>query len=338
MFQLNVSAISYALPERKVTNADLDAENPSWDLVRSSHRIGVETRYIAETGETSLDLAVTACDRLFNEVPGIDRNEVDGLIFCTQSPDHIMPPNSALLHRELGLQDSVLAFDFNLACSGYVYGLAIAEGLLASKRATSLLLVNADTYSKFIHPGDRSTRALFGDGAAVSWLTTSQTGPALVDLLCATWGGGADKFIIPAGGCRQPRSLESSQPHTDESGNTRTAEDIHMDGMGMVSFVSTKVPPQIRQLLERNSLTLEDIDLFIFHQASGLVLDTLQRFLRIPPEKSYRTLGRMGNTVSASIPIALRDAFDEGEIAQGSRVLISGFGVGLSWASAILQY
>jgi 3-oxoacyl-[acyl-carrier-protein] synthase-3 len=236
------------------------------------------------------------------------------------------------------MAESVMAFDFTLACSGYVYGLAIAQGLISSNMAENILLVNADTYSKYLSKEDRSVKVLFGDGAAVTWLKRAGKGKkGIIDIACSTYGKLYDKFIIPAGGCRMPRSKDTSLPVGDKSGNIRSRENIHMDGMGILVFISSKVPDQIRSLLKKNELTIDDIDMFVFHQASKLALERLTRLLDISPDKVFENISKVGNTVSASIPIALKDAFDEGRIRRGSRVLLSGFGVGLSWATAIYE-
>lgn len=334
---IEIKSIAYHLPERVVKNKDLRLENPAWDMDFAGTRAGVHQRHIAGENETALDLAYTACQKLFETHPGL-RLTVDGLIFCTQSPDYIMPPNSCILHGKLELTDDVFTFDFNLACSGYIYGLALAQGLVESGFASNILLVTADTYSKYINDKDRATRILFGDAAAVSWIASATSPHSVIDIQCSTSGKGHERFIIPAGGNRLPRSKETRQSTKDSSGNYRSAENIHMDGMGILAFVNTKVPPQIRGILARNEMTLEDIDLFVFHQASDLALDSLTRLLEIDPGKVFRNLERIGNTVSASIPIALKQAWELGRVHQGDVILLSGFGVGLSWATAIIKY
>lgn len=306
---ITISGIAYALPSRVVTNDDLAAEHPDWDMSRVQTRTGVLRRHIAD-GETALDLAYRATDKLIAAHPAA--KEADAILFCTQTPDHIMPPNSALLHEHLALPDGVFALDFTLACSGFVYGLAQAQGLVAAGIASSILLVTADTYSRIIDPDDRGPRVLFGDGAAVTWITSGDRG--LVDIAVATSGRDHRGFIVPKG-----------------------SNVLRMDGLQVLGFIQSHVPAQVSELLARNGLRVEDIDLFIFHQASRLALDALRRLLRIPEERMYSNLERVGNTVSASIPMALRDAIDEGRAGPGSRVLLCGFGVGMSWASAIVD-
>lgn len=331
-----IKAIAYELPQRIVDNDELHRENPAWEMARVEARAGVLRRHIARDDETALDLSIAACEKLFAEHPQA-KADVDAIVYCTQSPDHVMPPNSCLLHGKLGLSESVLAFDFTLACSGFIYGLAISRGLLLSGAAGNVLLVTADTYSKYIHPGDRGARVLFGDAAAVTWLGLSAAGDGISDIQCATSGKDGGKFMIPAGGSRLPRSEKTGQPVTDRSGNVRTPEHIHMDGLGVLSFFNSRVPGHVRGILERNQLTVADVDLFVFHQASKVVLDYIIGALKIPPEKAPCNLRDIGNTVSASIPIALKDAMDHGQASPGQTVLLCGFGVGLSWGSAILE-
>jgi 3-oxoacyl-[acyl-carrier-protein] synthase III len=331
-----IRGTAYVLPDLVVTNEMLNAENPAWDMDRVITRTGVAMRHIARDDETAFDLACRASTRLFAEHPEA-QSRIDAILFCTQSGDYPMPPNSSLLHEFLGLPESVFAIDFNLACSGFVYGLGLAQSLLASGVATNVLLVTADTYSKYINPRDRSARAVFGDAGAATWITASTTDRGLIGIECATSGKDHRKFIVPAGGCRLPLSQETAIERPDSSGNLRSLEDIHMDGAGVLSVVNATVPRQVRSLLERTHMTMEDIDLVIFHQASKMALDSLNTRLRIPPDKSFSNIRELGNTVSASLPIAIRDATDLGRIRPGDRIMLSGFGVGMSWATAILR-
>lgn len=335
--KIAIKDITCYLPATVVTNDDLIRQNPDWDLRRISSRLGVERRNIARPDETALDLAYAACETMFrnhNELSG----SIDAIIFCTQSPDYIMPPNSCILHGRLNLSDRVLTFDYNLACSGYIYGLVLAQGLLKSAMAKNILLITSDTYSKYIHPRDRSARVLFGDGAAVTWLGEAQEKRGLIDIICSTQGKNFEKFIIPAGGSRMPKTAATCVEMTDENGNTRTLENIHMDGMGIMEFILDKIPRQVRILMDRNNLTVDQIDHFIFHQANKIVLDSLVRVIDIPPEKMFQNIMNIGNTVSASIPIALYDAYHSNRIKKGDLILVSGFGVGLSWGTALLKF
>lgn len=336
MVNVKILDIEYVLPDKVVTNEDLHAENPDWDMRNVEIKSGVKQRHIAADGETAFDFAARACDKLFCDGRHI-KADIDAIIFCTQSPDYIMPSNAFLLHEYLDLDENVLAFDYNLACSGYVYGLAIARSLIVSGTATKVLLATGDTYSRYINPGDRSARVLFGDGAAVSLITASDNDEGIRDVILATSGKNHRKFYIPAGGCRVPK-LCAPDNEIDGSGNVRTANDIHMDGMAVWSFIQSTVPKQIRSLMERNSLSADDIDLFVFHQASKMTLESLTKALRLYENKVYLNLSKTGNLVSASLPIALKCALAEGRIQPGNMILMSGFGVGLSWGSLLMKF
>jgi 3-oxoacyl-[acyl-carrier-protein] synthase-3 len=334
MTAVGLEALAAALPAKVVTNADLAAENPTWQMEKVAAKSGVRSRHIAAPGETALDLAVRAAEAIAGQVP---LDTIDGIVFCTQTPDFVMPSNAFLLQERLGLADRILAFDFNLACSGFVYGLAICRGLILGGQARRLLLVNADTYSRLINPGDRSARVLFGDGAAATVVSSETARLRLVDFELTSSGRNWRKFCVPAGGFRERKAVDGGRAEVDASGNRRSREDIYMDGLGVWSFISSAMPGQINRLLARNGLAIGDVDLFVFHQASALTLDSLERSLRIPAGRSYRFLETVGNTVSASIPIALHQARQEGRLVEGMRVLISGFGVGLSAATAIVE-
>lgn len=332
-----VREIAIHLPEREVTNADLGRDNPSWDMNAIGEKAGVKSRRIAGESETAFDLSRIACEKLLDKA-GLSKDAIDGIICCTQSPDYVMPSNSHLLHGALGLPDSVLAFDFNLACSGYVYGTALAASLIESGVAENIILVTADTYSKHIHPKDRSARVLFGDGAAASMISGTGKGGRVVGARLCSRGKDFNKFIVPAGGQRRPASEATKAETTDRSGNTRCAENIQMDGLAVLSFVNSAVPPHVRAFLAEHHLTLADVDLFVFHQASKMSLDSLTRILGVPPEKVYVNMEQTGNLVSASIPVALADALQRGLIRREATVLLCGFGVGLSYGSVLLRY
>lgn len=334
--QVGITAVAAALPQRVVTNEELAAAHPNWRMDLVIRRTGVVQRHIAGAEETALDLGEQAArDAL--RLAGLPAERVDGIIFCTQTPDHPMPPNACLLQSRLGLPKACLAFDITLACSGYVYGLLLARSLVTSASAKNVLLVTADTYSRLISSLDRATTTLFGDGAAAT-LVGAAGGRRILDFEMGSDGSAADCFIVPAGGARLPRSATTSELREDRSGNQRSLEHIVMDGAAVMAFVEREVPANVRTLLDRNRLRTADLDLVIFHQASRVALDHLRAVLEIPPERTYENLERVGNTVSASLGIALADAVGEGKLRHGMRVLLVGFGVGLSWGSALIEW
>ena len=332
---LIIESIEYYLPENIVTNADLQKENPDWNLEKITEKSGVYQRHIAGKNETAYDLSIKACDKLFH---AYDKNNIDGIIYCTQSPDYIMPSNSFLLHKHFGLKDEIFAYDFNHACTGYIYCLAMANAFVKAGMAREILLVNADTYSKYINPKDRSTRVLFGDGAAATIVKESGRKKGIIDIDLGSSGSGYNKFWIPAGGLRSPKSRSTSIEIEDDRGNIRTQNDIEMDGFGVWSFINSVVPKQVERLLKRNNVEKTDIDQFIFHQASKMTLKSIMRLMKLKEEQVFINIHNIGNTVSASIPIALRDAIDQGKIDNGSTLILSGFGVGLSYGAILMEY
>ena len=332
---LIIESIEYYLPENIVTNADLQKENPDWNLEKITEKSGVYQRHIAGKNETAYDLSIKACDKLFQTN---DKNNIDGIIYCTQSPDYIMPSNSFLMHKHFGLKDEIFAYDFNHACTGYIYCLAMANAFVKAGMAREILLVNADTYSKYINPKDRSTRVLFGDGAAATIVKKSGRKRGIIDIDLGSSGSGYNKFWIPAGGLRSPKSSSTSIEIEDDRGNIRTQNDIEMDGFGVWSFINSVAPKQVDRLLKRNNVAKTDIDQFIFHQASKMTLESIRRSMKLNEEQVFINIQNIGNTVSASIPIALRDAIDQGEIDNGSTLILSGFGVGLSYGAILMEY
>ena len=318
-----------------VSNEDLQKEFPDWDIERLSEKTGVYNRHIAGVNETAFDLSVRACEKLFET---IDHREIDGIIFCTQSPDFIMPPNSFLLHKHFGFADNVFAFDFNHACTGYIYCLAMANAFLKAGMGTKILIINSDTYSKYINNRDRSTRALFGDGAAATVVKNSKGRIGIIDVDLRSNGSNYDKFWIPVGGLRLPRTKDNSIDFEDDKGRIRSKDKIEMDGLGVWSFINAVAPKQVNRLLHSNDIDITDIDQFVFHQASRMTLNSVMRSLKLNEDKVMVNIQNIGNTVSASIPIALKNALDQKKIKNGSLVVLSGFGVGLSYGAILMEY
>ncbi len=333
---IKITGISYYLPPKIVTNDDLQIENPDWNMQKLSEKSGVLSRHIAADNETAFDLACIACDKLLKDDKDLIRS-IDGIIFCTQSPDYIMPSNAFLLHKYLKLEQSVFAFDFNLACSGFIYGLSIARGFVATSLGSNILLVTADTYSRYVHPKDRSARILFGDGAAVCLISKTES-EGIIDIMLASSGKDFNSFYIPSGASRIPKSEKTAIAEVDSSGNTHTLEHIHMNGFGVWKFIASTVPKQINEILRRNGYSVKDIGLFIFHQASKMTIDSLINALKIDTEKVFTNIENTGNLVSASIPVALKDAENAGKLKMGDLIVLSGFGVGLSWGTIIMKY
>jgi len=332
-----VTAIEYFLPEEVVTTQDLANEFPDWAVEKIDAKTGIRQRHIAGKNEHASDLAVAAARKLF--ASGVcEPADIDFIIYCTQSPENFVSTAACIIQDRLGLPTTIGAYDLNLACSGYVYGLGQAEGLIATGQASSVLLITADTYSKFIHPRDRSVRTIFGDGAAATLVrATESDSPRIGPFVYGSDGSGAQNLIVPAGGLRQPASPQTAVPYEDAHGNVRSANNLFMDGGEIFSFTLAKAPASVNQLLQKAGLSIDAIDLFVFHQTNTYTLQHLRKRLRIPEEKFVISMSHCGNTVSSTIPIALKDAVTLGRVPSGTLMMLVGFGVGYSWGATLLR-
>ena len=328
--------LNFFLPANLTTNLSLELSysSPKWTAKKILRKTGISSRPIAGDMLVS-DMAVKAAEGLFEE-NGIDRSTVDFLLLCTQSPDYYLPSTACIVQDRLGLPTTSGALDFNLGCSGFVYGLSLAKGLLSGGIAQNVLLITSETYTKHIHPMDRSTRTIFGDGAAAVLISREDL-PNIGNFVLGTDGSGYKNLIVPSGGMAIPRSEETAKEQTDESGNIRSKDNLYMNGPEIFSFTLRTVPDMIHQVLERNGLKQENVDHFVFHQANRFILESLRDKLSIPEEKFVIDVEETGNTVSPTIPIAIKRAMEKGRIKKGDKILIAGFGVGYSWGATILQ-
>lgn len=335
MIEIGISSIAYSLGSTVLTNDELKKQFPHWNFDHLEMRTGVKERPICGPNETALDFAVNACKTLI-ENGELRPNEVDGVIFCTETPDHIIPPNACILHDAIGLQSNTAAFDITHACSGYPYALMLAKSMIISGAASQVLIANSDTYSKLISPQDRATRALFGDGGAVSIITAKNPEFVINDIHLGTAGSYYKRFYVEAGGARLPDAKDVYMVE-DKSGNIRSSDHISMDGLGILTFFNTMLPDEIKKFLEKNNLTVSDIDLMISHQSSAVSLEGLRRALKMENEQFFIDIEKTGNLVSASIPIAFNRACKSKKMLSGDKILFCGFGVGLSWGLVLLE-
>ncbi len=332
-----IRAIRYHLPEAVLSNDELAKHYEGWSAEKIAAKTGIRERRVAAADECASDLAVKAGEALF--ASGACRPEdVDLLLLCTQSPDYFLPTTACLVQQRLGLPTTCGALDYNLGCSGWVYGLGLAKGMIESGQARTVLLITAETYSKFIHPGDKSVRTLFGDAAAATLVQGVEgSSPAIGPFVYGTDGRGAKNLIVPTGGMR--RAIErDAAPTQDDSGNQRTVNNLYMNGSEIFTFTLRSVPQCVASLQERAGVSLGDIDAFVFHQANEYMLTHLRKKLGIPPEKFVVAMDDCGNTVSSTIPIALARAAADGRIKEGDRLMLVGFGVGYSWAGALARW
>lgn len=332
-----VVAIAYSLPEKVVTTQDLTDEFPEWGVGKIDAKTGIRERHIAREDEFASDLAVEAARKLFDS-GACQPSAIDFIIYCSQSPEHFVSTTACIIQDRLGLPTTIGAYDINLACSGYIYGLGQAEGLIASGQAANVLLITADTYSKFIHPLDRSVRLIFGDGASATLVSATESHtPRIGPFVYGSDGSGAKNLIVPAGGLRLPSSELTAIAAEDAHGNTRTADNLVMDGGEIFNFTLGAAPSSVNRLLQKAGLDLEAVDLFVFHQTNTYTLHHLRKRLKIPDDKFVISMSHCGNTVSSSIPIALKDAMDAGRVPSNSLIMLVGFGVGYSWGATLLR-
>ena len=327
-----IKRIECFLPQRVVTNDELAEQSGRWSAAKIEKKVGIRERHVAEENETAVDLAYEVSLKVLE---GYDKNKIDFLILCTESPDYFLPASACVLQDKLGLPTRVGAFDFNLGCSGYIYGLAIAKGFINSGMGNSVLLITSETITKHIHEKDFSNRAIFGDGAAASIIEKSEE-ECIFEFVLGTDGKGRKNLIIPSGGLRS-RYNPDEEPVEDESGNLRTGNNLYMNGPEIFNFTIEAVPKTIKDVLEKNRLQMDDIDYFIFHQANKYMIDYLRKKIKIPEEKFFKNMLHTGNTVSVTIPIALEETLSSGILKKGDTVLLCGFGVGYSWGATVIK-
>lgn len=329
-----IKGISYYLPEKVVTNEELLQEFPEWSVDKVAKKVGVNSRHLAGVSETAGDMAEKAARNLFAEY-GVSPEEIDFILLCTQSPDYFLPSTACILQNRLEIPTSAGALDYNLGCSGCVYGMAMAKGLIAGGIAKNVLLLTAETYNKYLHPSDKSNRSIFGDGAAACLISTE--GMAEIgDFSLGTDGSGAEKLIVRTGAARYSKPTGKSE--VDDEGHTRYDDYLYMDGGGIFNFTLDAVPAMMKDILAKNSLTNDGVDYYVFHQANKFMLNTIRKVCVLPKDKFYVNLEETGNTVSSTVMIALKQCLDAETIHKGMSVMVAGFGVGLSWGGTILKF
>ena len=329
-----IKAISYYLPEKVVTNEELLKEFPEWSVDKVAAKVGVDSRHVAGENETAGDLAEKAARKLFEE-HNIDPKSIDFLLLCTQSSDHFLPSTACILQDRLGIPTTAGAFDYNLGCSGCVYGMAVAKGLIAGGIAKNVLLLTAETYNKYLHPSDKSNRSIFGDAAAACLISTEGIAE-IGEMSLGTDGSGAKHLIVETGAARHKAA--TGKQTTDDDGHIRRDDYLYMDGSAIFNFTLDAVPAMMKDILAKNEMVKENIDYYVFHQANKFMLNTIRKVCVLPKDKFYVNLNETGNTVSSTVMIGLKQCLDAGTITPGMKVMVAGFGVGLSWGGTILRF
>ena len=316
-----IDRMAYYLPDSVLSNTDLASINSGWKPEKVEKKVGIRNRHIAKKGETALDLAEQAArELLVNANP----DEIDFILFCTQSPEYLLPTSACILQDRLGFRTDIGALDFNLGCSGYIYGLALSKGLINSGLCKKVLLLTGETYSKFLSPDDISNRSIFGDAASATLICHSED-EHLGEFEFGTDGRGADNLIV--------NNLTARESYHSDS---NAKPELFMNGPEIFNFTIDMVPPLVKKVLAKNKLNKDEIDYTILHQANKYILEFLIDLVGLQKDKCHIDMLEYGNTVSNTIPIALKDANDRGIVHAGDKVLLTGFGVGYSWGSTII--
>ena len=325
-----IQDIAYYLPTTVLTNEQIAERFPEWSAEKVAGKVGITERHIAADNETATDMAQKAAEQLFAQ--GVDKSQIDFVLLCTQSPDYFLPSSACILQDRLGLSKDCGAFDFNLGCSGYEYGLAVAKGLIVAGIAKNILLLTAETYTKYIHPLDKGNMTIFGDGASAT-LVSTEGFAEIGEVVVGTDGSGAENLIVRTSAARH-KALTNNAAQ-DEDGNIVSDDHLYMHGGNVFNFTADVVPDMVEKLLSKSGLQQDDVDLWVFHQANKYMINYLRKLLDIDKEKFYIFMEKVGNTVSSTIPIALCEARKEDKLH--GHVLLAGFGVGLSWGGVMLK-
>lgn len=330
-------AISYYLPVKILTNEELSIRFPAIRIDDLTRLTGVTERHIAAENETAADMAVKAAKTLFDE-HSIEPSEVDFILLNTQWSDYITPSSSCIIQDRLGIPKTAGSLDISQGCTGFIYALSVARGMIETGTASNVLVLTAETITRSIHDDDHSNRAIFGDGAAAILVSAAGEGDGWIgEFIFGTDGKGAEDIMIRTGGARYPR-IHLSTDNPEMHGSLAKEEAFHMNGQAVFTFSVNVTPGLIEEILKKNHLDRENIDFYIFHQANRIILETIIRKNRIPSGRTIIHLDKVGNTVSSTIPIALYHAIREGSVKRGDRILLAAFGVGLSWGGTVIQF
>lgn len=333
-----IQAISFYVPPKTETNEILVQEFGDKVSPTVFEKVGVKQRHISDTAQPGSVLALQAAEQLFTE-HNIQRNEIDALIYCSFHHDYIIPSTSCVLQHKLGLNENIATYDLTFGCSGYVYALSLAKSIIESLGFKKVLLLTSTALTKFIHPHDHASRIIFGDaGSATLMIAEKNPEKGICEFVFGTDGSGFEKIIIRHGADFKKVSEESLVEKKDEYGNVYSDAHLFMDGQGVLTFTMKKIPTLIDDTLRKNNLSKSDIDLFVLHQANNFMNEQVRKLAGIEKEKFYSHIENYGNTVQASIPIALKAAIAEGKIKSGSKVFVAGFGVGLSWCATVINF
>jgi 3-oxoacyl-[acyl-carrier-protein] synthase-3 len=309
-----------------------DAFDPH-EVEKIKKTVGLSSVHRVRAGQTTGDLAIEAANILIADMAW-ERDSIDGIILVTQTPDYTCPATACVVHGKLGLKTGAFAFDVNQGCSGYVYGLWLAVQTVSSGAAKRMILLGGDTPSRFISPLDKSVAMLFGDAGTATALEFEPLAPPLSFVLGSD-GTGYENLFIPAGGFRSRPSVQSFERAVGIDGNLRSPMDLYMEGLAIFNFTLQRVPTLVKETLQFHGWEIPDVDGFLFHQANGFILKTLAN--KLPLDRVPTNISKYGNSSVSSIPLLLADDWSKRvQSEQPQNLLLSGFGIGYSWAAAAI--
>lgn len=342
-----INAISYYLPEKFIDNEtivkefmDFTEKNDSPITATSLfEQCGVKRRYVSHVDETCKMLGNKAAENLFAEWK-IDRASIEYIIFVSDALEYKGPTTACVMQHDLQLNQTVAAIDILHGCTGWIYGLSLARAVIEMGLVKNVLLVTADTPTKVIHPADPDIRAIFSDAGAATFISNSiiENGinTSIGDFTFGTDGKGERSLYVNRSGTNDAADITWLSQHTNLPPKQLLGGRLHMDSPKIFLFAFRRVPQLVKEVLNKNRLDINEIDFFIFHQANGTMLEFLRKRMKIPKEKFIISIEHIGNTVSASIPIAMKQLVDDERIIPGNKILVAGFGIGFSWGATII--
>lgn len=332
-----IAACHYVLPKNEEQNSALIEKFGEKKIKNVEKLSGIKSRRVAPEGVCASDLGFEAASRMIEKL-GVEKSSIGCLIFASQTPDYTLPATAFILHKRLGLSENCGAFDISIGCPAFPYALSVANGLIASNQCQKILLIVADTITRLINPLDASLVPLHGDGAAAFIIEKSDGGEGVEGVDLGACSDMYEALIVKDGGMRNPLNESSGIASPDKFGALRAPKDLQMDGAAIFHFSLYKVPEQISKTMQKFGLCAENIGKFLLHQANRTMVEQIYKMLEIPPEKQFYFVENIGNLSAASSAVLFVEALRLGEICKNSRVLVSAFGVGLSWGNAVIKF
>jgi 3-oxoacyl-[acyl-carrier-protein] synthase III len=338
MRSTTIRSLALALPSARIGNDELIERFGEKSMRSISRMSGIKERRVAPINQCASDLGFDAAQRLIAHLQ-LAPDDIDVLIFCSQTPDYRMPATASVLQGRLGIGERCCAFDINQACASYIHSLQVAHSMIAAETATRALIISADTLTHIIHPEDRTMVPLTGDaGVATLIEAVAPVAGGFEHFRVCNDGREFDRLYVPAGGARLPSTADTAAPIAGEDGAVRSLDTVYMDGPAVFHFAAYRVSDFLKQCLEDWKLDLDQIDTVLLHQANKTMVDLIYEAVGVSDEKQFTNIENIGNVAAASLPALLADAWREGVVKPGSRTLLCGFGGGLSWGATVIHW